>query len=343
MNDNSIYTHFFENLNNNEKTILCKSITKIFAKRLLFDDRSKIFPECDDNFLRIEIGMPENLTFPGHAFASNGWLPDVKFKIFSTEKMPDLQTTQLFGYQKIVWLDIQVGEDSFVEREKREVMNFISKNSNQIVISCLLIADKNQSKLSLQFYLLQPNTGWKKLTKFFYSSKSDFNNLTSSERGEIGEALASIFAKRLLYENRSAFFPEFDKEFLRIEEGIGIDYSASERIHYSLLLPPNFYTNLSSWEPDATFQILTNPDVHDLKYEFFPKKIAFLEAKTGKNSRFERSQQSDAELYNRMPNIIVLFCQILPENSESKLALNFKIMKDGRNWETIKTFYYSDF
>jgi hypothetical protein len=342
MNDNSINTHFFENLNNDEKTILCKSITKIFAKRLLIDDSLKIFPECDNNYLRVEMGMPENRSFPGH-IQSHGWLPDEKFKISSTEKTTDLQTPHLFGYQKIVWLDIQVGEHAFVEKEKREVMNFISKKSNQIVISCFITADKNQSKFSLRFYLLETKSGWKKINELFYSSKSDFNNLTTSERGEIGEALASIFAKRLLYENRAVFFPEFEKEFLRIEEGICIDCSDSEPIRVSLLLPPNFFTDLSSWQPDTTFQILANPDVLDLKYEFFPKKIVFLETKTGKNARLERGQQSNAELYSQMPNIIVLFCQILPDNSESKLVLNFKIMRDGRNWETIKTFYYSDF
>ena len=248
----------------------------------------------------------------------------------------------------IVWLDIKLGADAFFEKEKRDIMNYIiSKKPDNIVLSCNIIVDKKQSKLSLQFYLLQLGTGWKKLNKFFYSSLSDFNTLSSSERGEIGESLGKIFAKRLINDNYRMFFPEFERDFLRIEEGISFDFTKSLFGLYNI--PDSHWelTNtVNSWEPDAIFQILTNPDSNELKYESFPKKIVYLEVKTGKHARFMRWQKNDTEALSYLSNHMVLFCHIIPEdtvNFESKLKLNFKILNKEGNWETMKLFYYSDF
>jgi hypothetical protein len=351
MEDNAINTIFFENLKNDEKFILCKTIARIFAKRLLKDERSKFFPKHNDSSLKIEVGHAENLSIiGGYGNCRYGWIPDEKFKVNAYKEIPGIYTPIPYMPDYLVWLDIKWGENAFFEKEKRDIMNWkIWKNPDNIVLSCYMTVNKNQSKINLQFYLLQLGKGWKKINQVFYSSLSDFNDLSTSERGEIGESLGKIFAKRLLYENRSLFFPEFDKDFLRIEDDISIDCSGAVAKNYEI---PNTHwerVNIDSWIPDTILQVLTNPDNIELKYETFPKKIVYLEVKTGKNARLMRDQKNDIEAMSHVSNFIMLVCSILPEyiqKSESqlvrKLILNFQMVKEGK-WETIKKNYYSDF
>ena len=302
--------------------------------------------------MHVEIGHAENFSMNGYGNCRYGWIADEKFKISVYDKNPGQYPSILPEY--VIWLDIKFGDDTFFEKEKRDIMNWmIWKNPNYFVLSCHVTFDKNQSKISLQYYTLVLGKGWIKSKHFYYSSLSDFDSFSAQEKGEFGEALGKIFGKRLLFENRTLFFPEFNEEFLRIEDGISIDCSKREPSYYEIP-DSNRVTDqrrmiFSGWVPDNIFQVLTSPDNTQLKYETFPKKIVFLEIKTGKNARFERNQKNDIETMSYDSNCIVLLCSIIPEyieTSESKLVrkfiLNFQMMKNCE-WKAIQKYYYSDF
>lgn len=137
---------------------------------------------------------------------------------------------------------------------------------------------------------------------------------------------------------------------MRLEEGISIDFSKKPLKYCEV--PETHWERLNtadSWMPDTTLQALTNPNKIELKYEMFPKKIVYLEVKTGKNARLERYQQNDIEAMSHASNFIILVCYIVPDYIDKpksklvhKLIISFQIVKDG-GWGNLTKFYYSDF
>ncbi|MGA2918343.1 hypothetical protein [Methanoregula sp.] len=255
-----------------------------------------------------------------------GWIADEKFKVFTRSDSSNFQNDRYVA----VWLDILVGEEAAFDKAKMDIMNYVSKRQDDLVFSCFVHSDFDQSKLSFQFYYLQPDFGWKKIMTQIYSSNSDFNQLSPFERGQIGEALGNIFTERLLYMDRSSFFPELKNENLLIEECI-----LTRRCEKTL-------NSMNSWIPDAVFQVFSNPDPGELKYEFNPKKFVYVEVKTGKSAKFERWQKEEIIQYSKFPDSIVLFCEVIPDSITEAIKLNVKKLID-EEWKTIKTFKYSDF
>jgi len=47
-----------------------------------------------------------------------------------------------------------------------------------------------------------------------------FKNFNTNEIVDVGNALANIFTRRLIFEERSCLFPEFEKLYIRIQDGI---------------------------------------------------------------------------------------------------------------------------
>jgi hypothetical protein len=256
-----------------------------------------------------------------------GWIADEKFKVFT------ITADKENNRYKAIWLDVKVGKDAFFEKEKRDIMNFVCKRPDDFVFSCFVDSDPKLGKFHLQWHYLQPDLGWKKVHSVFYSNDEGFNNLSPSERGEIGEALGKIFTKRLLNDERATLFPEFITESLLIESGFPLNYSAYSN---------NSASTMERWEPDAVFQVFTNSDDVELKYEFHPKKNVFVEVKTGKNAKFERWQKEDIIQYDKLPNSFVFFCEILPDVSTSIFRINFKKLNNDE-WRTFKTYHYYDF
>ena len=333
----------FDSLQNDEKFYLCKTISRIFAIRLLKSEHPKFFLGYHDGSIHIEVGHVENFTRKGgYGTCRYGWIPDEKFKV---------KTSSMGAPNYIVWLDLKFGEEDFFEKEKRDIMNWmLSENPSYRILSGYITVDKVSIQNNFAILCI---TTWQRLEKdqpVFYSSVSDFNDLSTSERGEVGESLGKIFTKRLLYEHQSFFFPDIGKDFLRLEEGVSIDFSKTPPKYFAV--PETHWERLNtadSWMPDTTLQVLSNPDKTELKYEMIPKKIVYLEVKTGKNARLERYQQNDIEAMSHAINFIILVCHIIPDYIDkskstmvSKLVISFQIVKDG-GWGNLTKFYYSDF
>jgi hypothetical protein len=340
MEQNSQKIIQYQNFTFDERHKFGVTLAKIFTKRLLFEERSLLFLEYEKDSIKIELGLPENFFIPGVESLAFGWIPDLKYKIL-TKKPEDLQF--LYPQKRNVWIDVKIGDDADFQKEKKDIMSFMSLNPENIVISCFIIPDAKQSKLILKFYWMQSRKGWTKIKEYIYSSISEFDNLTSAERGDLGESLAKIFTKRLLLEKRAQLFPEYEGEFIKIEEGISLDYTNPNRRYFSPELFQHAKNTHQSWIPDAIFQLLTNINPFDLKFELKPKKFVWLEVKTGKEAKLERWQRNDIEYLNENPFNILLLCQISPDCENSKLKLTFSKMQEDSNWKKIGEYSYTDF
>jgi len=254
----------------NERLKFGVALAKIFTKRLLDEERALLLPEYTKESIKIELGLPENFSLSGIEGLPFGWIPDLKFKIL-TKKLNDLQFQ--YPQKRNVWVDVKIGDDADFQKEKKDIMSFMSLNPENIVISCFIILDENQSKFILKFYWMQCRKGWTKIKEYIYSSISEFDKLKSADRGDIGESLAKIFTKRLLFWERTQLFSEYEKEFINIEEGISLDYTNPKRKYFSPEPFQHTRNTQQSWIPDAIFQLLTNTNLFDLKFELKPKKL----------------------------------------------------------------------
>ena len=80
MDNNSIDTYTFDSLKNDERFILCRTIARIFTKRLLFSEQAHFFPKHKDGPIHIEVGHAENFSIKeGYGVCRFGWIPDEKF------------------------------------------------------------------------------------------------------------------------------------------------------------------------------------------------------------------------------------------------------------------------
>ena len=305
MAQNSLKIFQYQNLTFDERHKFGVTLAKIFTKRLLNEERALLLPEYAKESIRIELGLSENFSLSGIEGLPFGWIPDLKYKIL-TKKPEDLQFQ--YPQKRNVWVDVKIGDDADFQKEKKDIMSFMSLNPENIVISCFIILDEKQSKLILKFYWMQCRKGWTKIKEYIYSSISEFDKFKSAERGDIGESLAKIFTKRLLLEERAQLFPEYEKEFINIEEGISLDYTNPNRRYFSPEPFQHTRNTQQSWIPDAIFQLLANTNLFDLKFELKPKKLVWLEVKTGKEAKLERWQRNDIEYLNENPFNILLLC-----------------------------------
>ena len=319
MRDNLSDLILFKDLTEDGKKILCKTLAKVYTKQYLNSASFQKLLKTGETVRKIELGLPENFTIGGYFYLRYGWIPDEKFKVFTNE-----------GRYTAVWLDIKVGLDSFFDKAIIDTMNYVAKRPDDLVFSCVFYPDFENQKINIHLYHLHPDKGWEKIATFTYSSTQDFNLLSPYERGQIGEALGTIFAKGLLISDRFVFFPELNNDPLFVENCVFPRRSEMIKI------------SRESWIPDAIFQIFSNPDASELKYEFTPKKVVYIEVKTGKNAKLERYQKDDIFQYSKLQDTIVLLCEILHDSSTNTIKLTLKKMLDGE-WKTIKTFNYSDF
>lgn len=342
----------FKNFNSKEIVIIGNALAKIFTRRLILKETHLLFPEFENLHIRIQDGIPENFSIPESAFLKVGWIPDAKFKIHTNS---DADKRKFFyNVSKIVWLEVSIDAD--IAKSKKDIMSFVSQKPENIVLICFFNEDKKGSKLILRFYLIQGKNGWKKIKEYYYTSFRnvrsneeneenknskiiEFKDLSPREKGEIGEAIANILTNRILLEGKSLFFPE--KDIIRIEDQVSAYLDNPSQTIFSY--QTNNMNIFGSWEPDGIFQVLTSSDPFDSISKVNQKKIVYLEVKTGKNARFERTQLSDMENISKIQNFIVLFCQVFPETKYSILIFNFFIVKSDSDWKLIKQYYYSDF
>jgi hypothetical protein len=255
----------------------------------------------------------------------HGWIADEKFKVFTGSRTLNIPNSRYIA----VWLDVKVGCETRFNKAQMDIMNHVAKRQDDLVFSCAIYPD-DKTKLSIHLFHLQSDQGWKQIGHFYYSSTTDFSGLSPFERGQIGESLGSIFTARLLHENRSDFFPELNAELFFIDECV----VPRENVKLSY--------SLERWIPDAIFQVFSNPNPTKLNYEYNPKKVVYIEVKTGKYAKFERWQMDDILLYSKSPNSIIFYCEILPNASKDSINITVKQLIDSQ-WKTVGIFNYADF
>ncbi|MFZ0674222.1 MAG: hypothetical protein WB811_01675 [Methanoregula sp.] len=335
MEQDHLQLNNFENLNPTEKRFYLDSLARVFSRRVIVEEKTSFFPNLKDEVIRINEGIPEDFTLPNtgpkYGVSPITWIPCAKYKILIKNGFILSDTEQR------VWFEIIF--DKTIEKDQKDVMKSVIQDPKSVVLSCLVIPEYNNFKIGFHFYVLRDDNGWKKIKDYYYygfkNSHMDnqdsgntgligFDDLSSPEKGLLGESLGHIFARRLLIENKTHFFPLFEKEVIRIEK-------------------LRYYTVSQSWEPDISFQILTNVDPIDLTLELIPKKHVCVEVKTGRNARFERFQKDDMQNSSLKSNLIILCCNILPDSSNSKLNVLFQQVQYKSAWATVGQYYYKDF
>jgi hypothetical protein len=185
-----------------------------------------------------------------------------------------------------------------------------------------------------------------------------FKQLNSNEKGKLGEALARIIAKRFLKKEISLFIPDLDSEKVRIEEGIPELFATEGNQLYKIdHNNPNFPSpdiwEYPQWTPDVKLKI--NYPGHST---YDPSLIVenviivvYLEIKTGKHAKVERSQKFVMECVNNnksllvagTSNLICLRCDIIPDDDKGSLLLKFYRNSDNTMWKEFKRYEYSDY
>jgi len=350
----------FDNFDLIEKQIYVNSLAFIFAKRLIKENIALFFPSLKNQIIRINEGIPDNFTLPnsGPKYGCNPitWTPKAKFKIQFGEQFPYSDFEQRVWFEIIFNKPFETADKDVIYSVLQDMCQHQYGEFINVILSCLVIPDNQNSTIEFNFYLLGNLKQWKKLKTYYYNgfkksnifegNSSDlatsklisFKNLTPQERGSLGEALGKILGRRLLIENKALFFPEFENELINAELGSSWYFTyLGETVNLDVK------RRQCTWEPDLVFRILTNVDPNDLIFELAPKKMVFFEVKTGKNATFERSQKEDMEYWSMAQNYLVLYCNILPDSDDSKLNITFKRVRYNTEWEPVSKFSYSDF
>ena len=325
----------FNDLTSVERRNYIYTLAKIFARRVIIEDIDTFFPNLKGSDIRTNDGIPDNFILSGTGPASGvipiSWTPDAKYKI-----MIGKSGIQSFNDQKI-WLKI-IYDDVF-EKDQKDIIDQTIRtlNNNQFVdpkniaLSCLAIPESQNQAFGFHFYILKELSGWKRIKSYYYSgfSVSDFKiknpdsknvtreeiikfkNFSSREKGELGESLTDIFARRLINENKPLFFPDLKENFIKIENE-KIRNTSDE--YYKIITELQGDNRFRTWDPDIQFHILANSNPFDLMYEIYPKKLVWIEVKTGKNARFERSQELDMEHFSQNLDLFVIYCNVLPDS-----------------------------
>jgi len=354
----------FNDLTSVERRNYIYTLAKIFARRVIIEEIDTFFPNLKGSDIRTNDGIPDNFILSGTGPTSGvipiSWTPDAKYKIIIGKS-----GIQSFNDQKI-WLKI-IYDDIF-EKDQKDIIDQTIRtlNNNQfidlknIALSCLVIPEPQNQAFGFHFYILKELSGWKRIKSYYYSgfSVSDFKiknpdiknvtgeeiikfkNFSSRENGELGESLTDIFARRLIHENKPLFFPDLKENFIKIENE-KIRNTSDE--YYKIITELQGNNRSGTWDPDIQFHILANSNPFDLMYEIYPKKLVWIEVKTGKNARFERSQELDMEHFSQNLDLFVIYCNVLPDSSNLKLNLCFKRVQKGERWKDLAQHSYTDF
>ena len=314
------------------------------------------FQNLENIDFRISEGISESYTLPNtgpkYGVFPITWTPDYKFKIVGKE-FPNSD------YQMRIWVKIIFNES--LDMDQKDIMCSFLQHQNQneiknVILSCIIIPDLKQSRIAFHYYLLRDSKGWIRLKTYYYigfkksgtpqsnehnskeSEKITFKDLLSLERGLLGESIGEIFTNRLFIEYKSSFFPELLNELIKIESG-------TPRYHTELsqMIRAESQLYFESWQPDLIFQVLSNVNANDLIFELKPKKIVWVEVKTGKNATFERSQKENMERSSLIQGLIILYCNILPESSDTNLTIRFSLVRFNSEWKNCTQYFYSDF
>jgi len=355
---------YFNDLTSVERKNYIYSLAKIFARRVVIKEKGIIFPNLKDSDIRTNEGIPDNFILSGTGPVSGvipiSWIPDAKYKIMIGKTWPPS-----FNDQK-VWLKIIY--DEVFEKDQKDIIGQTIRdlNNNQFIdpknvaLSCLVIPEPENLVIGFHFFIMRDLNGWKKIQSHYYTgfsgsnshsrdidktNRSDrevinFKDLSSREKGEVGESLGNIFARRMIIDNKQSFFSDLDESFIKIEDE-KIRNTSDE--YYKIITKLRGDTRFGTWDPDIRYHILANSNPFDLMFEIYPKKIVWIEVKTGKNARFERSQETDMECISQNSDLLVIYCNVLPDSSNFKLNLCFNQVQNRGKWKELMQYSYTDF
>ncbi len=158
----------FTHLSPFERGQIGESLGTIFAERFLYSERSRLFPNIENENLYIEECLfsrgNENFSHP-----SNSWVPDATFQVFSNPS--PIELIYEFTPKKTAYIEVKTGKNAKFERWQKEDIIRYSKSPNSIVLFCEVLPDPSTHTLRLNMKR-RFDEKWKTIQTYYYSDFS---------------------------------------------------------------------------------------------------------------------------------------------------------------------------
>lgn len=150
-----------------------------------------------------------------------------------------------------------------------------------------------------------------------------FSNLKNDEKFSLCKTIARIFAIRLLKSEHSKFFPDYHDGSIHIEVGHVENFSRKE----------GYGTCRYGWIPDEKLKVKTTTMGS-------PDYIVWFDVKFGEDVFFEKEKRDIMNwMISENPRYRVLSCYITIDKTQSKICLQFYVLRLGKGWKKINRFF----